>query len=392
MLYSTLNTLSDLRHVQSSSAVMLNWKKVYYSRHFRDSIAALLMALMDRTKETLDLQPLRDIAKNLVQKLKEPITHDNTYYSEAMKNELRRSVLGLLRGTNDLIPELSELVIGNILKLDSECQGLSKFAKEYFIESLLSFKKSNPVVTARKSDKSKVVIKFFLNDHHTAEREKEMLEMCKSPHVISLIDYGTLITPQMSVEYLVFPYVENCLRNLSLEMKKKLFVQLLKALDWCHKKGVIHSDVKLSNILADQNNLYLTDFGVSIRTTKFETEGLLGYTFRYAAPEVLEEEDNKIGTALDMWSAGVVYCEWLWNTRIFEGGNKQEVLNSIHTSFTNGIFTHSLLLQLEESEKQLLRGLLQLDPKKRLSTSEALNFVYIIQFYYRFQILLWNPL
>jgi hypothetical protein len=125
-----------------------------------------------------------------------------------------------------LVPELSQLVIQDILHL--ECWEASKLAKEYIIERQLSLKKSSPVVIARKSDNSRVVVKFFLNNQKTAKREREMLQTCKSPHVIPLISYGRI--PKISLPYLVLPYIEDNLYGTTSQEKRKLFVQLLEVI------------------------------------------------------------------------------------------------------------------------------------------------------------------
>jgi len=91
----------------------------------------------------------------------------------------------------------------------------------------------------------------------------------------------------------------------------KIFKQILCAIECCHKNNIIHRDIKLSNIMVDENkDIKLIDFGVS----NFIGEGIFRTTFcgtpAFVAPEILLG-DKYWGPEVDLWSMGVVLYSML---------------------------------------------------------------------------------
>jgi len=159
---------------------------------------------------------------------------------------------------------------------------------------------------------------------------------------------------------------------------KHVFRQLLEGVTYMHSKGVIHRDLKPENILVVRSyatpppaadsilDVKIVDFGLS----KIISEGAsLAKTFvgtpQYWAPEVLSVQDGG-GTydqAADLWGLGVVLFVMLSGRYPFDGRKRplEEQIRSaafnINTSRWRGI---------SDDAKDLVRGLLQVDPCKRL--------------------------
>jgi serine/threonine protein kinase len=92
------------------------------------------------------------------------------------------------------------------------------------------------------------------------------------------------------------------------EVAKRYFLQLISAIEHCHTHNVVHRDLKLENILLDENaNLKLCDFGMS-SVIDGPLRGFCG-TRKYMAPEVFDFMTSHIpydGPASDRWSCGIL--------------------------------------------------------------------------------------
>jgi eukaryotic-like serine/threonine-protein kinase len=159
------------------------------------------------------------------------------------------------------------------------------------------------------------------------EHELEIARRITSPHVVKVLGYGA----REGVPYIAFEFIDGrSLRQMlvqhgpySWDAVRALLLQLAEGLADAHAAGVIHRDVKPSNILVDDaGTAKLADFGISraldvTRVTK--ASGLLG-TPAYLAPE------GPIDARSDLYSLGVVAFELLAGSPPFEGGTYHEVL------------------------------------------------------------------
>ena len=108
-------------------------------------------------------------------------------------------------------------------------------------------------------------------------------------------------------------------------------MQLLSALSAVHDCHVLHRDLKQTNLLLDKNGvLKLCDFGLSRRTSGFGKSCTPDVTsLWYRAPEILLGE-KCYGTAVDMWSFGCIFAEWLQHGEpLFQGMSEADQLNVI---------------------------------------------------------------
>lgn len=102
--------------------------------------------------------------------------------------------------------------------------------------------------------------------------------------------------------------------------------QLLCGIEHCHSQGVMHRDVKTSNILVNNEGiLKIADFGLANFTARYNKEPLTTrvVTLWYRPPELLLGSTN-YGVSLDLWSVGCVFAE-LFTRRPFLKG-KTEVI------------------------------------------------------------------
>lgn len=102
---------------------------------------------------------------------------------------------------------------------------------------------------------------------------------------------------------------------------KKFMKDLLRAVAYLHQQGIVHRDLKLSNLLIDEgNNLKLCDFGLARRISIPLTQNVV--TLWYRAPEILLG-CRDYTQAIDLWSVGCIFAEMLNNGRPILPGNNE---------------------------------------------------------------------
>ncbi|MCD9558446.1 Cyclin-dependent kinase 12 [Datura stramonium] len=157
------------------------------------------------------------------------------------------------------------------------------------------------------------------------------------PNVIKL---EGLVTSKMSCSlYLVFDCMEYDLKGIQeqkgvkfSEPEIKCYMnQLLKGLDHCHSRGILHRDVTTSNLLVNKEGiLKIADFGLS---TFFDPEQSIPLTSRivtlwYRPPELLLGS-NSYGIGVDLWGVGCVLGELFTGKPIMSGKTEIEQLHKI---------------------------------------------------------------
>ena len=103
----------------------------------------------------------------------------------------------------------------------------------------------------------------------------------------------------------MYDYIMKHDQGLDESVARRYFKQIVQAIHYCHKLHVVHRDLKLENILVDdQFNLKLADFGFA---TYKSIDALTSYrgTMTYMAPEIKEGKTYK-GTQVDLFSLGVI--------------------------------------------------------------------------------------
>lgn len=112
----------------------------------------------------------------------------------------------------------------------------------------------------------------------------------------------------------------------------ELGIRAAEALEHAHQEGVVHRDIKPANLLVDvRGNLWITDFGLALFHSDAcltMTGELLG-TLRYMSPEQAMGKRMLVDHRTDIYSLGVTLYELLTLTPVFDGHDRQELLNQI---------------------------------------------------------------
>ncbi|KAK3131474.1 hypothetical protein QOZ80_6AG0506870 [Eleusine coracana subsp. coracana] len=151
-----------------------------------------------------------------------------------------------------------------------------------------------------------------------------------------------------------------------------LFRYLMEVVTLCHSKGIVHRDLKPENILlvskSPSSPIKLADFGLATFIQPGRSlSGMVGSPF-YIAPEVLSGGYNE---AADVWSAGVILYILLSGIPPFWGKTKSKIFECIKS--TELRFPSDPWDTVSDSAKELIIGMLQRDPKQRLTAKEVLE-------------------
>ena len=232
----------------------------------------------------------------------------------------------------------------------------------------------------------------------TMKRELKMLQRLHHPNIVQFQDAfkrkGNLFLVFEFVEKNLLELIEEHPKGLEPNLIRNIIFQLCKAIKYLHDQKIIHRDIKPENLLITENNeTKLCDFGFA-RLISGNSEKLTDYvaTRWYRAPELLISQ-GEYGPEVDYWAIGCIMGELVDGNPLFPGENEldqihciQKVLGNLtekqqDTFYSNPIYQGKNLLNISKPEtlerkyfgklnKQaimFLKGLLELDPKKRLN-------------------------
>ena len=207
----------------------------------------------------------------------------------------------------------------------------------YRLEAALGKGAGGLVFRARAADGSTVALKILRPERGEDatlqarfQREARLAREIESRHVAPVLDVGE----DAGNAYLVLPFYEGGslaarLRSsgpLTLEETAELAAQLGRGLDALHANGILHRDVKPSNVLLERDGTAaLCDFGLArtAHSTRLTEEGQVVGTPHYLAPELIEGRDAT--RASDVYAFGCVLFECLVGAPPFSGRGIAEI-------------------------------------------------------------------
>lgn len=214
-------------------------------------------------------------------------------------------------------------------------------------------------------------------------REAQSVAALEHENIISIYQFGE----QEGIYFLAMKYVQGMdlsdalaqLRRTGEKMEitraLRILEQVASALDFAHKAGIIHRDVKPSNILLDQNDkAILTDFGLVLRQSVDQTMGTAFGTPRYISPEQAIASDAAVPQS-DIYSLAVILFEILTGQSLFKGATPMEMALS-HINDTPPA-PRSINPEIPDAvEAEILKALSK-EPKQRHLT--AVEFIHKVR-------------
>jgi serine/threonine protein kinase len=175
---------------------------------------------------------------------------------------------------------------------------------------------------------------FPTDAEHTErfEREAQAIAQLQHPRIVTLYRYGqTAERLYMAMQYVEGADLRFVLHSYQADEEymepddiARIIREVCEALDYAHAKGVIHRDVKPSNILLDRTGwCYLADFGLALMVEVGTRGEVLGSPYYVAPEQVLSSA--AAGPQSDLYAVGVILYEMVTNTLPFEGESPMDV-------------------------------------------------------------------
>lgn len=201
-------------------------------------------------------------------------------------------------------------------------------------------------------------------------REPNLLRACQGhPNIVKLIDvYQDGVHTYLVMELLSGGELLRQRRRFTEEQARRVIRQLVSAVQYMHARCVVHRDLKPENIVfahkGEDSPVKIVDFGFARIKRSCEPLRTPCFTLPYAAPEVMTGQGYDEGC--DLWSLGAILYFMLSGNQSF-GTGSPDLATRIRTGEID--FDGSAWSHLSASVKEVMKGLLTLDPNKRLTAS-----------------------
>lgn len=259
-----------------------------------------------------------------------------------------------------------------------------KFVGRYLIGDLIgegSYSKVKEVIDSETLERRAVKImkkqrlKKIPNGEENVKRETRL--MCKLNHknVIKLVDI--IYNEEKQKLYIVMEYCVTVLQELfdrapanklPISQAHNYFVQLIDGLEYLHSQGIIHKDIKPSNLLIDNSNIIkITDLGVSEQLDPYDPNDWCSTSQgspAFQAPELADGVEKFSGYKIDIWSSGVTLYSITTGKYPFEGENIYRLFEKISKC------EFSIPSDLDPALQSLLSGMLAKNPDERFTLSK----------------------
>lgn len=221
----------------------------------------------------------------------------------------------------------------------------------------------------------KVYEKYKLLDpqrRKSVRREIKLMERMSHPNMVAFHD--ALDTPKQI--YIIMEFVgggslhhylkKHTCRRVEETKAKRLFYQVCQGIKYCHDRHIVHRDVKLENLLLDENGtVKIIDFGFSTIIPPGKKLKTFCGTPSYMAPEIVARKEYS-GFCADIWAMGVLLYALLCGCFPFKGQNDKDLYRKI----VKGVFYIPEFVS--QSSRALVTRILTVDMNRRPTVDEVL--------------------
>ena len=214
----------------------------------------------------------------------------------------------------------------------------------------------------------KIVDKRLLEDTKDIQRLKKEIKILKSIRHKNIIQLFDIMESKTNLYFVIeyckggelFDYI---VKNRRLKEPEAcvFFQQIINGVEYLHKQGIIHRDLKPENLLLDyNNNIKISDFGLSTFFSKNHFLQTACGTPSYAPPEMLEGLQYN-GEASDIWSCGIILYAMLCGTLPFTESKEEIIVKKIK------MHDYSIPKYLSKEAQDMLNHILKINPEERFT-------------------------
>jgi eukaryotic-like serine/threonine-protein kinase len=204
-------------------------------------------------------------------------------------------------GKFELVAELGKGAMGTVYR-----------ARDPVLDRAVALKTVAPALLAHEDSRARF------------EREARAAARLQHPNIVTIYELGeaegSLFIAMELLEGMDLAQLMGGASQLTRDQKVRIVVDMCRGLDYAHKQGVVHRDVKPANVrVTSDGTVKIVDFGIArvVDGSQMTQTGLVLGTPAYMAPEVLA--GSRFDHRADMWAVGVILYELLSGRRPFEG-------------------------------------------------------------------------
>jgi serine/threonine protein kinase len=215
-------------------------------------------------------------------------------------------------------------------EIGSGGMGVVYKGKDPKINRMVALKVVRPVMgTAKSAEQEQSVSRFYV--------EAQAAGQLSHPNIVTIYDVGEEFTPDGTLVYIAMEFISG--KGLdhfiyqktftTLEQKLKVIKKIAEGLDYAHKRGVIHRDVKPANVLMTEDGVpKLTDFGLArLSDSSLTMSGTILGTPNYMSPE--QVQGKQVDARSDFFSLTVVLYEMITNEKPFAAESITSVIYKV---------------------------------------------------------------
>lgn len=211
------------------------------------------------------------------------------------------------------------------------------------------------------------------------KREVRIMRLLHHPNIVKLHE----VTETEKEVVLAMDYVEGgelfdyivAHKRLNEYTARKLFRQIISAVEYCHQSSIIHRDLKPENLLMDNNKVIkIIDFGFANLFDPSDTLHTFCGSPYYASPEMALGK-KYIGPEVDIWSLGVILFALLTGKLPFRDPNTSELYKKII------IGQYETPSYLSPDASDLIKTMLQVDSNTRATVKQIMEHPWVLEGY-----------